>query len=105
MLSWPEMTEEKFDQFVRFYVDEREKLGDTKITVEKLYAELGAHIPYVILERMVFAVAFGFGTEDYMAVLRDEYQKEASKRGREIVYSDSQSLVLSAILSFILLLN
>ena len=105
MLSWPEMTDEKFNQFVSDYIDERKKLGDTKITEEKLYAELGAHIPYVILERMVFAVAFGFGSEDYMAVLRDEYKKEAMKRGREVVYSNSQSLALSAILSFIFLLN
>ena len=104
MLSWPKMTDERFDNFVEDYLDERKKLGDTKITKEKLYAELGAHIPYVILERMVFAVAFGFGSEDYMEVLREEYQKEAMKRGRD-VYSDSQSLALSAILSFILLIN
>ena len=99
------MTDERFNQFVSDYIDERKKLGDTKITEEKLYAELGAHIPYVILERMVFAVAFGFGSEDYMAVLRDEYKKEAMKRGREVVYSNFQSLALSAILSLIFLLN
>ena len=91
MLSWPEVTDENVAEFVGFYVDERKKQGDTAITIEKILAEFEVHTPYVLLEHMVFCVVFDFASEEWMETLRDEYQIEAKKSGRTVVYSHSGS--------------
>ena len=100
MLSWPEVTDDNVAEFVGFYVDERKKQGDTVITTEKIFAEIEVHTPYVLLEHMVFAVTFDFASEEYMEILRNEYQIEAKKLGRTVVYSDSVPLTVS-LLAFI----
>ena len=103
MLSWPEVTDDNVAEFVGFYVDERKKQGDTVITTEKIFAEIEVHTPYVLLEHMVFAVVFDFASEEYMKILRNEYQIEAKKLGRTVVYSYSVPLTVSllAIISLI----
>ena len=100
MLSWPEVTDENVAEFVGFYVDERKIQGDKAITTEKIFAEIEVHTPYVLLEHMVFAVTFDFASEEYMEILRNEYQIEAKKLGRTVVYSDSVPLTVS-LLAFI----
>ena len=85
--------------FLQDYVDERKRLNDTSINIDKLGIEVYTHIPYVILERMVFAVAFGFGDPGYMEAMREEYKKEARNRGREVEFSSASHLQFSFLLS------
>ena len=90
--------------FLQDYVDERKRLNDTEINIDKLGIEVYVHVPYVILERMVFAVAFGFGDPGYMEAMREEYEKEARNRGREVVFSSASPLQFSVLLSLLMFL-
>ena len=90
--------------FLQDYVDERKRLNDTEINIDKLGIEVYVHVPYVILERMVFAVAFGFGDPGYMEAMREEYEKEARNRGREVVFSSASHLQFSVLLSLLMFL-
>ena len=90
--------------FLQDYVDERKRLNDTEINIDKLGIEVYVHVPYVILERMVFAVAFGFGDPGYMEAMREEYEKEARNRGREVVFSSAGHLQFSVLLSLLMFL-
>ena len=105
MLSWPfgEMSDEAtrnvwYNAYIADYVEERKKLGDAGITTQQIDEEVYVHMPYMILERMVFAVAFGFGEKGYMDALGVAYADEAKKRNHTIQYSSAVSLQSSLIL-------
>ena len=110
MMNWPfeddaESQYRWYNTFVTDYVDERKKLGDTKISLEQMHAEIFAHTPYMMLEKMVFAVAFGFGEKEFMTAMGDLYADEARKRNHSIQYSSApllQSSLILPVLAFLL---
>ena len=94
VMNWPwvvdaDTNERWFNAFIADYVDERQKLGDTAITIEQMNAEWFAHTPYMILERLVFAVAIEFPDKDVITALGYLYADEARKRGHTVQYSSS----------------
>ena len=63
-------------------------------------------MPYMILDRMVFAVAYGFGDERLLKDLGEAYAIEARKRNHTIQYSSTaatlQKSLILPVLAFLL---